>query len=118
MPTETIPNRTDKRTYEDVAIKIIDIETYDGDINDIMAELSVLQLCGSQHITFYHGSYLVNTELWIVMEYLGGGSVKALVLTREFFLSTPPHLCTRSVHSLYSRHLASSSGVCSMHISV
>lgn len=42
-------------------------------------EISVLSQCRSPYVTEYYGSYLHSTKLWIVMEYMAGGSVSDLV---------------------------------------
>ncbi|KAM7280038.1 hypothetical protein ACFE04_007172 [Oxalis oulophora] len=42
-------------------------------------EISVLSQCRSQYITEYYGSYLHQTKLWIIMEYMAGGSVADLI---------------------------------------
>ncbi|KAI0119422.1 Pkinase-domain-containing protein [Daldinia grandis] len=64
----------EKATGEVVAIKHIDLESTDDDIQDIQAEISVLSTCASSYVTQYKASFLRGTKLWIVMEYLGGGS--------------------------------------------
>ena len=46
-------------------------------------EIAVMSQCDSPYVTRYFGSYVSGTKLWIVMEYVGGGSV----LVR----STPTH---------------------------
>ncbi|KAJ8128122.1 hypothetical protein O1611_g5514 [Lasiodiplodia mahajangana] len=70
----------EKATGEVVAIKHIDLESTDDDIQDIQAEISVLSTCASSHVTQYKASFLRGSKLWIVMEYLGGGSCLDLVL--------------------------------------
>ncbi|OTB07803.1 hypothetical protein M426DRAFT_71564 [Hypoxylon sp. CI-4A] len=64
----------EKATGEVVAIKHIDLESTDDDIQDIQAEISVLSTCASSYVTQYKASFVKGTKLWIVMEYLGGGS--------------------------------------------
>ncbi|KAI1813972.1 Pkinase-domain-containing protein [Poronia punctata] len=64
----------EKETGNTVAIKHIDLESTDDDIQDIQAEISVLSTCASPYVTQYKASFLRGSKLWIVMEYLGGGS--------------------------------------------
>ncbi|GAA5852659.1 hypothetical protein JCM8547_002580 [Rhodosporidiobolus lusitaniae] len=62
------------RSHQPVAIKVIDLEDAEDEIEDIQSEISILSSLDSPFVTRYYGSWLRHTELWIVMEYLQGGS--------------------------------------------
>ena len=69
----------DRTTGETVAIKHIDLEDSSEELADIQAEISLLSTCHSPYITEYKTSFVKGVKLWIVMEYLGGGSAADLV---------------------------------------
>ena len=50
--------RLDNRSKKVVAMKIIDLEEAEDEIEDIQQEITVLSQCDSQHVTRYYGSYL------------------------------------------------------------
>ncbi|EPE29249.1 Protein kinase-like (PK-like) [Glarea lozoyensis ATCC 20868] len=64
----------DKRTGQAVAIKVIDVENAEDEVEDIIQEISILSELHSPYVTHYYGSYLKGSDLWIVMEFCSGGS--------------------------------------------
>jgi serine/threonine protein kinase len=62
-------NRTNGQLY---AVKIVPVE---NDISEVEKEINILRQCESPFIVNYHGSYKKGDNLWIVIEYCGGGSV-------------------------------------------
>ncbi|KAK7711845.1 hypothetical protein SLS64_005116 [Diaporthe eres] len=74
----------ERATGETVAIKHIDLESSEDDIQEIQQEISVLSTCASPFVTQYKASFLRGHKLWIVMEYLGGGSCLDLLKPGNF----------------------------------
>lgn len=74
----------------------------------------MLSTCASPFVTQYKASFLRGHKLWIVMEYLGGGSCLDLVST-ELFFRDENHQFTNSFNSSnlaisQNRSLLSSAG--------
>jgi Serine/threonine protein kinase len=58
----------------DLFISDSDLEDSDDDISEIQQEIANLAQCDSEYVTRYYGSFVVSYKLWIIMEYLAGGS--------------------------------------------
>ncbi|XP_030635869.1 serine/threonine-protein kinase 4-like [Chanos chanos] len=69
-----------KETGEIVAIKQVPVES---DLQEIIKEISIMQQCNSPHVVRYYGSYFKDSDLWIVMEYCGAGSVSDIIRLRN-----------------------------------
>jgi serine/threonine protein kinase len=69
-----------------LALKVINLDTKDDDINEIRQEVALLsrlgKKAGENNITGYHGCWLEGAELWIAMDLAEGGSVRTLVRFR------------------------------------
>jgi|EP00982_Pelagococcus_subviridis_P006645 serine/threonine-protein kinase 24/25/MST4 len=71
----------DKLTGAVVAVKLVDLEEAEDEVEDIQREISHLAQIRSEYVTKYIGSWLHegSTRLAIAMEYMAGGSVADLV---------------------------------------
>ncbi|GMH83284.1 hypothetical protein TrVE_jg6516 [Triparma verrucosa] len=72
-PAEATPTHT----YH--AIKQIDLESTSDELSDIQQEIHILASFSNPYLTQYLGSYSLHSKLYIVMEYLPGGSVSDLL---------------------------------------
>ncbi|KAL6765107.1 kinase-like domain-containing protein, partial [Haematococcus lacustris] len=76
----TVWKAVDSVSQEAVAIKVIPLTDSDpGELDSIRKEIQFLANCNHPNIVKYMGSYRHRHELWIVMEYCGGGSVSDLL---------------------------------------
>ncbi|GAA6005964.1 hypothetical protein JCM11491_004074 [Sporobolomyces phaffii] len=91
-------------TSRPVAIKIIDLEDSDDDISEIQLEINHLADCDSEWITRYYGSFLRGWKLWIVMEYLAGGSCLDLLKPGPFSESHIAIICRELLLGLEYLH--------------
>jgi len=64
------------RTGEIVAIKEVAME---DDLDEIIIEINIMKQLSDPYIVNYYGNYLLQNELWIIMEYCGSGSVADLM---------------------------------------
>jgi serine/threonine protein kinase len=62
-----------------VAIKVIDVENAEDEVDDIIQEIAILSGMSSPYVTKYYGSYMRGTDLWIIMEFCSGGSCADLM---------------------------------------
>ncbi|CAF99337.1 unnamed protein product [Tetraodon nigroviridis] len=69
-----------KESGQVVAIKQVPVES---DLQEIIKEISIMQQCDSPYVVNYYGSYFKNTDLWIIMEYCGAGSVSDIIRLRN-----------------------------------
>lgn len=91
-------------TKQIVAIKQIDLEDSDDDILEIQQEIASLAQCDSEYVTRYYGSFVVAYKLWIVMEYLAGGSCLDLLKAGPFSEAHIAVICRELLHGLDYLH--------------
>ncbi|GMT34263.1 hypothetical protein PFISCL1PPCAC_25560, partial [Pristionchus fissidentatus] len=69
-----------KATGHILAVKKVPVDT---DLQEILKEISIMQQCDSKYVVKYYGSYFKNSDLWIVMEYCGAGSISDIMRLRR-----------------------------------
>jgi serine/threonine-protein kinase 24/25/MST4 len=68
----------DKTEKRPVAIKIIDLEKVEDELEDIQQEIRVLSDCDCGQLCRYFGSFIVESRLWIIMELVEYPTLKIL----------------------------------------
>jgi serine/threonine-protein kinase 24/25/MST4 len=90
-----------------VAIKIIDVENAEDEVDDIIQEIAILSELKSPYVTKYHGSYLKGSHLWIIMEFCSGGSCHGLLrpgVIHEEYIAIILRELLRGLDYLHSDH--------------
>lgn len=64
-----------KATGQEVAIKQIDLDNELADIFEVNKEIQILSECRLPQITSYLGCFVKGYKLWVIMEYVNGGSL-------------------------------------------
>jgi serine/threonine-protein kinase 24/25/MST4 len=65
-----------------VAVKVVDLEDTEEVLDDLQREIKILSECNNPRVTNFYESFINESKLYIVMEYLGGGSVKDILRMR------------------------------------
>ncbi|CUM54057.1 unnamed protein product [Debaryomyces tyrocola] len=68
-----------KATNEEVAIKQIDLENEQTDLFEVNKEIMIISECRLSQITQYYGCFVKHYKLWVIMEYVNGGSLFELL---------------------------------------
>ncbi|EMG50302.1 hypothetical protein G210_4661 [Candida maltosa Xu316] len=68
-----------KSTKQEVAIKQIDLEQDSTDLLEINKEIQIISECRCKQITKYVGSFVKNYKIWVIMEFIDGGSIFELL---------------------------------------
>lgn len=64
-----------KATNEEVAIKQIDLENDQTDLLEVNKEILIISECRLPQITKYLGCFVRHFKLWVIMEFVNGGSL-------------------------------------------
>ncbi|AMD19167.1 HBR266Wp [Eremothecium sinecaudum] len=68
------------KSKQKYAIKVLNLDCPEDEVEDVQKEIQFLSsLKQVPNITQYYGSYLVDTKLWVIMEYCAGGSLRTLL---------------------------------------
>lgn len=69
----------DEQSGKVVALKLVDLEKADDEIDVIQREIKVMSQISNPHVVQYYTSLMKKSTLWIVMEFMAGGSLKELL---------------------------------------
>eukprot|EP01083_Nonionella_stella_P080088 219891_1 len=86
-----------------VAVKIIDLDCHSR-LDKLSCEIRALAMCRNKRIVEYIGSHLVNQELWIILEFLDGGSVFDMARERPVREEIVQYLMRRILQSIHHLH--------------
>ena len=62
-------------------------------MTESIKEVNMMEGCESPFVVHYHGRFVQDKELWIIMEYCAAGSVSDIMKLTEMCLSEPQIAC-------------------------
>ena len=65
-----------RNTNDEVAVRVMKIG---NDIQRIKVEIALMRMCANQNIVKYYDSYLYQSCLFMVVEYLDGGCLTEII---------------------------------------
>ncbi|KAL3895357.1 MAG: hypothetical protein SGCHY_004750 [Lobulomycetales sp.] len=68
-----------KPTSTFIAVKVLDLDSDHDEIINVQREINLLSTCQSRYITRYFGSRLVDSNLWVLMDFASGGSLRSVL---------------------------------------
>lgn len=96
-----------KKSGSEVAVKQIDLENEQADMFDINKEIQILSECRLPQITRYLGCFVKGYKLWVVMEYVDGGSLYDLLkpgpIEDDLTVAVISHEILVALHYLHSQ---------------
>jgi serine/threonine protein kinase len=92
-PPPPLAGSTHRATHNPWAIKIINLDEAQDEVEDIQSEIAILARSSSPHVVGYGGAFVKGPKLWIIME-LAVGSAQDLVR------AAPPHLHATPRHPI------------------
>jgi len=97
----------DKRDGSLVALKIMPLEVESGSLEK---EVAIMRKCKSVHIVNFCGSWCKDGNIWLAMEYCGGGSIVDIMrATKQTFneeqICVVMRECLRGLHYLHQQKL-------------
>ncbi len=81
---------TDMRTLEKVALKKMNLD--DNYEEDLITEIQMMQTLKHQNIVDYIDAYKWKNDLWVVMEFMGGGSLTEILELYKTLQLTEPQI--------------------------
>lgn len=99
---------TDRRSLEKVAIKKMDLN--DNYEEDLITEIQMMQSSKHDNIVRYMDSYKWGEDLWVVMEYMGGGSLTEILEQFKHIRMTEEQIalicfeCLKALEYIHTNH--------------